>query len=467
MGMSGKNRNKLGGRMLWQLLASVKLSVLVLSLLALTSILGTVIPQNTPAMLLEQKVGSAGVAVLTFFDLTDMYHSWWFRFLLVLLAVNLVVCSVERLQGQRKILFGSRGSLRPERFKNVRQWGAFSVNGRPAEVAAVLSGGLGRAAVTAAGDEVSQTLVWETGRWTRFGVYGVHASILLLLAGGMVGSLTGFEGRMRVPEGGQEDTVELNRGGSLPLDFSIRCDAFSMKLHASGLPDEYRSTLTLLEGDREILTRDILVNNPLMYKGIRIFQSSYEIMPAGKVTLGITGRSDGLTRPVEAAIGDTIPLSDGQTLTLLSFISGFQLRGHPLGDALICRIQSPDGDPREVALPVQFPGFDKMRGGNEVLSLLDYDKQYVTGLQVTRDPGVPIVYSGFLLLFIGCWVTFFMGHQRFCIEITCQDAGTQVRVLGLTDRNPLGFRQLMTRLTCRLAKRAGASEPDVSRLSLT
>ena len=76
------------------------------------------------------------------------------------------------------------------------------------------------------------------------------------------------------------------------------------------------------------------------------------------------------------------------------------------------------------------------------------------------------VNGGFFLLIIGCWVTFFMGHRRFCVEVTGTSGESRVRVIGLTDRNRLGFKKDLSRLTCRLADRMDAPSPDVSRLSL-
>ena len=43
--------------------------------------------------------------------------------------------------------------------------------------------------------------------------------------------------------------------------------------------------------------------------------------------------------------------------------------------------------------------------------------RFYTGLQVNRDPGVWVVYSGFILMIIGCYITFFMSHQQICVEL--------------------------------------------------
>jgi cytochrome c biogenesis protein len=110
-------------------------------------------------------------------------------------------------------------------------------------------------------------------------------------------------------------------------------------------------------------------------------------------------------------------------------------------------------------LPLQFPNFDKMRGGDLLFTVLgqkqrafkpgEEAERYYTGLQVTRDPGVPIVYAGFVGMITGFLITFFMSHQSVGVELVRRTGGTHVTVVGLADRNKLG----MARKTENLAQR--------------
>ena len=63
----------------------------------------------------------------------------------------------------------------------------------------------------------------------------------------------------------------------------MRLDQFSVSFYSSGAPKEFKSTVTILEGDRQVLTESIRVNHPLTYKGISFYQSSY----------GVAGREKG------------------------------------------------------------------------------------------------------------------------------------------------------------------------------
>ena len=57
-------------------------------------------------------------------------------------------------------------------------------------------------------------------------------------------------------------------------------------------------------------------------------------------------------------------------------------------------------------------------------------QRYYTGLQVTKDPGIWVVYTGFIVMIIGCFITFFMSHQRLCVEVIKSGGKSKVVVTG-------------------------------------
>ena len=77
--------------------SSVKLAVVVFFLLAIGSILGTVIEQGLDPQEYVARFGEKKYYWLTLFSLTNVYHSWWFTSLLALIAINLAVCLSKRL----------------------------------------------------------------------------------------------------------------------------------------------------------------------------------------------------------------------------------------------------------------------------------------------------------------------------------------------------------------------------------
>ncbi len=93
-----------------------------------------------------------------------------------------------------------------------------------------------------------------------------------------------------------------------------------------------------------------------------------------------------------------------------------------------------------------------MRQGRFVISPGDIKHRYYTGLQVTRDPGVWLVYVGFMMLIGGCLVTFFMSHQRICIDIISDTKGSRVMVAGTANKNKLGMQNKVRKISERLSQ---------------
>ena len=122
------------GRQLWQFFASVKLSVVIFLSLAATSIIGTVIPQNENPMLYHRKFGDVLFTIFNTLEIFDMYHSWWFRLLLFLLTVNIIVCSINRLQATWKIIFPKKASFHADPFRRSRHQRTWTSDSSPEAV---------------------------------------------------------------------------------------------------------------------------------------------------------------------------------------------------------------------------------------------------------------------------------------------------------------------------------------------
>ena len=116
------------------------------------------------------------------------------------------------------------------------------------------------------------------------------------------------------------------------------------------------------------------------------------------------------------------------------------------------KLEKPEKEPEQVALPLRFPTFDKMRKGDWFISVDGYEDAYYTGLQVTKDPGVPIVYFGFVQLIVGCWIAFFMSHQKIVVDLQPSTNSSRISVYGVTNRNRVGFEMASHQLSEELSK---------------
>ena len=77
--------------------------------------------------------------------------------------------------------------------------------------------------------------------------------------------------------------------------------------------------------------------------------------------------------------------------------------------------------------------------GNYVVRVEDVDLAMYTGLQVAKDPGVPVVWAGCILITIGCLVAFFTSHRRIWVRVQGHDKGAHVFFGGNASRNRISF----------------------------
>ena len=448
-------KNKTIPELIWQFFSSVKLAVYTLVLLAVTSIIGTIILQNgTPQQYLRE-YGEAVYNVIKVFNIDDMYRAWWFLALLVILCINIVVCSIEKLSITWKIIFPKKIKFNPDRFRKQKNLESFFVDkDAPTlfnDYESFLSKTIGKVIKE---DTATGTAMYaEKGRWTRMGVYVVHLSIILLLVGALIGSLFGFKASLQLNEGETSDRVFLAKNRiPLTLDFAIRCNAFEVKFYENGSPELFRSNLTIIEDGKESFTKDIIMNHPIRYKGINIFQSSYGSGTPDRVVFDIIRQSDKSVTKQSIKIGETIQLPADQGLfELQGFLPNYDFRGNNLGEAFIGKITFKDAKEIQIAIPIKFPTFDKMRKGTFAFVVKDFEQKYYTGLQITKDPGVWYVYLGFIFMIIGCWVTFFMSHQSIFIEIEKTDGNrSKISVSGTTNRNNQGMKLKIKKLVKKL-----------------
>ena len=75
--------------------------------------------------------------------------------------------------------------------------------------------------------------------------------------------------------------VELRDGSTRTLPFAIRCDSAGQENYKDGTPKKWWSKLAVVEDGRDVRKKEIVVNDPLLYSGVRFYQSSYG--PNGKV----------------------------------------------------------------------------------------------------------------------------------------------------------------------------------------
>ncbi len=450
-------------------LSSVRLTLAILIVLAAVSIVGTLIPQSEGVSEFARGLSPGTLKLFTTLGLFDVYHSLWFRALISLLALNLIVCSLNRL-GPTLRLF--RAAPKPDRtrpFEDVPPENRFFTDLSPAEAASRVEGLVrDKYEKFARKDSPNDIfMVGERGRYSLFGVYIVHLSVLLIIAGSIVGSLWGFKGFVNIPEGEGVNTVRLrNSHTHKELGFRVECVNFDVTFYENGTPEDYRSDLRFMDDDME---KDVVlrVNHPFTYRGIRFYQSSYGNIPGNEVDLLIRrgGTENGET-VLRATRGEEVQLPGDEGHFVVEEIRGDFMR-MGMGPAARISAHPEEGEPftfwvflhpdRAQARFSQgfqaFPSLNPSAFEPYTFFLKGIESRYYTGLQVNKDPGVPYVWAGFFLIVAGLFVTFFMSHRRFRIRIQdIGEDGTLVSVSGRADKNPVGAERETSMLVAGLQK---------------
>lgn len=441
---------------IWEFFASVKLTVALLLILAVTSIIGTLIPQNENPAAYINAFGENLYRIFLFLNFFDMYRSWWFQLLIILLTINVVVCSWERFPKTWKVVSVKKPKFNVDRFKKEPAKVEFQTEKPIQSLRQDYQSFVCKKFSYCRLEETDKGFVvfGEKGRWTRLGAYVVHVSIIFMLVGSLMGSIYGFEGFVNIPEGETANQIRLRHTNEIyPLDFEIRCDRFSVSFYDTGTPKEYRSSLTILEDGKPVRQKDIIVNDPLKHKGINLYQSSYGSLPSDSLTLRIASAENpsGFNFIKKVKIGESIELPDNKgTFVVHDYTHSAQFGGRSIGAAFAGILNPKEGEPVQIIMPIRFPHFDRMRQGDFVFSVQDYDQIYYTGLQVAYDPGVPVVYLGFILIIVGCFITFFVSHQRICIQVLRSGNSSEVMIAGSSNRNKFGMKNKIEKISEKL-----------------
>lgn len=436
----------------WDFFCSLKLSISLLILLAVTSIIGTVIPQSPPREYLES-ISQAKITLYSKLGFFDMYHSWWFILLLYLLTVNLVACSIKRLPRVWKFVSEPTLIFDEGLEKTLSLTHQFKMAGDAAalkdKMAAFLKGEFSSPVVTEVDGEYH--LFAQKSPYSRLGVYVVHLSIIIIFIGALLGSYFGYKGYTQIEEGTSTSTVH-RQGEERPFDlgFAVKCEKFSVAFYDTGAPKEFKSILTVLENGQPVPGYEkipIVVNSPLTYKGITFYQSSYG--PAGMYLLTARDKKGGAPFKLAARQGERVSLPNGGSIQVIEATADVKPFMPQLsGPALRADYVTPDGVSQPVVLLRDYPDFDLQRGGDLVMTYDGAEEKYYTGLQVAKDPGVWVVWAGCALMIIGICIAFFLSHKRVWIRT----ADGRVTIGGTASKNPAAFQLEFDNLTEKLKK---------------
>lgn len=447
--------------------SSMKLTLALLIILAITSIFGTLIPQQQEAVRFAQGLSPGLLRFFELLGLFDLYHSLWFRAIIGLLTLNLVICSVNRLPTTLKLY---RAPSRPDSskpFENLPSERRFLAEGGIEDVGNRVADFLRKRyrGVVIKGTAEKDFLYAERGRYSYFGVYLVHFSILLILMGGIIGSLFGFDAYVNILEGDTVDSIVLRKDmTTMKLGFSVHCEEFSVEYYDNGSPKEFRSDLGFLIEGKLAKKGSLLMNRPITFGGITFYQSSYGSIP-GKVHLRIQKKGSDLGESIiKVETGEifSLPGSESQ----IQVVDAVSNLNEMMGPAALISVKLKEGE--EIRFWVfqdierlrkqypeamlQAPRMNPSSFKPYTFFLQDLESRSYTGLQANKDPGVSLVWLGCFVMVAGFFMTFFTSHRKIWVRISKSKEEAKISVAGRTNRNPLALEKELDLVTGQLHK---------------
>jgi cytochrome c biogenesis protein len=456
-------------------LSSVRFGVTLLCVLVALSMVGMLVMQQNVNGFDAYYVSLTPAEKLVFGSLGifDIYHSWYFNLLLLVLSLNIVLASIDRFPSAwsyivKPKLHASKNWL-SGRIQNERIWmNADSEQAIAERIKAVLQEN--RLKPRIAEHHGILYVSGESGKWNRIGAYIVHVALLTLFLGHFVANQTGFDADVRMVPGETTDQIQLiqfdldkKEKFNVQLPFSMECtDIQQTLIDPNGSIDvtntlDWRTQMKISDPEYGDTIADISMNKPFSYRGYRFFQA--QTIPVGnarKISLELTPQAGGEAMKVDLARNTSADLPDGTKIQFEQFLPDFTFNAEGRPDtrsgeynnpAAVLSVTPADGEKTRVFafagkvadnIPVGAP-----KAGYK-WRLTDYEKSPLAHvLSIKYDPfnGAFIAwyFGGFGL--IGALIfVFFISHKRIWAMIERRSDGEFEIILGGdANRNHLGF----------------------------
>jgi cytochrome c biogenesis protein len=420
---------------------SMKLAIILLIIIAVASLIGVLILQNAPQEVYIEKYGRVKYEILWRLGFLDVFGSYWYKLLLLTLCFTVSFCAISRLRNTVRLALTTSFRTKPSHYDTLMFSDKIPKRGVSRETWVRKIGDL-FGGYRSIDSEHGTAFYLSKGGVARFGPSLTHFSLVFLLAGTVVTLAFGF--RYYSPY--------MSAGDILPVteeDFRIRVDEVEQEVDlATGAVKDYKTTLTVIDDEKEVRTKTIEVNDPLKYKGVRFYQygmaPSHDSIKEARLTLiensGEFDQTDGAANPeaaspagpaysVEAPFGKRVEIEGTDyEVEVREFLADFAI--DPDTKTAFTRSM----DHRNPAVNVEvfrngesmgtrwvfirFPEFGHWAEDlGFTLIFDDYVEHYVTRLEVAKSPGLDLIWIGFAIMGMGLILSFYFSHYRLWVFV--------------------------------------------------
>jgi cytochrome c biogenesis protein len=316
------------GSAVYELLSSMRFAVSLLTVLAIASVVGTVLRQAEPYPNYIAQFGQFWFPVFEALALYDVYHATWFLVILAFLVASTGLCIYRNgplMMREMRSFRENAAETSLRSFAHRAEFATLCPNGELVNrVTTYLSQRGFNYRLSAVRPDGSRLIAAKAGSFHRIGYLFTHAGIVVICLGGLIDGniplktlqLVGarlpetrdipqsqvpsrsrlsarnasFRGNITIPEGSSADVAFFNVGDGYfvqELPFTVALKKFYIEHYTTGQPKDFASDVVIQDkATGRAFEHTIRVNHPLIHGGVAIYQASFA---DGGTRLALTG----------------------------------------------------------------------------------------------------------------------------------------------------------------------------------
>jgi len=386
-------------------IADLRFAIFILLIIACFSVIGTVIEQdqsietyklNYP--LTNRIFGFLAWDIILQFGFDHIYKTWWFITLILLFGVSLLTCTLLQQFPSLKI------ARRCQFFRTTHQFCRLNISTNLKHLLfCQLLFKIKEKHYSIF--QQKNILYCYKGLVGRIAPIIVHFSMIIILIGAIFGSISGFKAQEIVPKTETFHIQNVLNNGQFTIipKVSIRINDFWITYTKQTTITQFYSDISFLNIDgNEIQRKTIFVNSPAKYNGIDYYQTDWNI-----IGLRVKLKNTSIFQY------PFINLPNSQEKIWLTWIN----TSEQLDNGLTLLIDNLQGYCSVYNKVGTFIGNlelnENLKLGNS-LTLIDILSS--TGLQIKADPGITLIYLGFLFLMISTLISYITYSQIWIVQ---------------------------------------------------
>ncbi|MGD8189149.1 cytochrome c biogenesis protein ResB [Brevibacillus ginsengisoli] len=463
---------------IWNFFSSVKIAVTFIIITLIASAVGTIFPQEryipvpvpteeSIALFYQQTYGVLGKIYYNL-GFHNLYSSWWYVSLLVLIGTSLVICSLDRVIPLYKALNKPRVNPHLSFLRGQKVFGETAIKTEALNEQTLTAA---KEALRKRGYRIYQegnSILGEKARFSRWGPYINHIGLILFLLGVLLRNVPSFylDEFVWVREG---QTVSIPNTSYYIKNVAYKTEYYSdadfpEKLDLGGkvVPKNFQTDAIVYVNDnqslpgsppslKEVQRGPIVVNHPMNIGGIQLYQSGKQESQLSALNFGLIDTKAG-DQPVGTVKIDLFSPAKEQkvgndfTVKVLDYYPDFYMdenkipatkTNSPNNPMLALEIRS-DKDGTDEKLVYLSGGFITQKKDPRFdLAIQKPDLKNITGLMVRKDTMLPLIYFGCFVTMIGLVMGFYWQHRRIWVHLE----NGMLYVAGHTNKNWFGLKR--------------------------